>query len=152
MPLALLFHHLPLNMFRTLVHPSSGACDFLWIYLVGSIDMVSPLTMQVAPYKASLLSSIVQASLSYSVFLGKILFCWLSVGGRSALSCLVAVTFRSPRSIRFSVGPDGLLLIIISSSSSSSSCICALENEMQHSTSATLLTYLLHGAESFLTS
>ena len=27
MSLALLFHHLLLNMFRMLVHPSSGACD-----------------------------------------------------------------------------------------------------------------------------
>jgi len=29
MPLALLFHHLLLNMFRMLVHPSSGACELL---------------------------------------------------------------------------------------------------------------------------
>jgi len=28
MPLALLFHYLMLNMFRVLIHPSSGACDF----------------------------------------------------------------------------------------------------------------------------
>jgi len=28
MSLALLFHYLPINMFRMLVHPSSGACDF----------------------------------------------------------------------------------------------------------------------------
>jgi len=27
MSLALLFHYLLLNMFRTLIHPSSGACD-----------------------------------------------------------------------------------------------------------------------------
>ena len=27
MSLALLFHHLMLNMFRMLIHPSSGACD-----------------------------------------------------------------------------------------------------------------------------
>ena len=27
MSLALLFHHLMLNMFRKLIHPSSGACD-----------------------------------------------------------------------------------------------------------------------------
>jgi hypothetical protein len=32
MSLALLFHYLLLNMFRMLVHPSSGACDLLWIY------------------------------------------------------------------------------------------------------------------------
>ena len=29
MPLALLFHYLMLNMFRMLVHTSSGACDLL---------------------------------------------------------------------------------------------------------------------------
>ena len=29
MSLALLFHYLMLNMFRMLVHPSSGACDLL---------------------------------------------------------------------------------------------------------------------------
>jgi len=29
MSLALLFHHLVLNMFRMSVHPSSGACDLL---------------------------------------------------------------------------------------------------------------------------
>jgi len=27
MSLALLFHYLMLNMFRTLIYPSSGACD-----------------------------------------------------------------------------------------------------------------------------
>ena len=27
MPLAFLFHYLMLNMFRVLIHPSSGACD-----------------------------------------------------------------------------------------------------------------------------
>jgi len=27
MPLAFLFHYLMLNMFRMLIHPSSGACD-----------------------------------------------------------------------------------------------------------------------------
>ena len=40
MLLALLFHCLLLNMFRMLVHPSSGACDFLWIYLMGCIALV----------------------------------------------------------------------------------------------------------------
>ena len=34
MSLALLFHYLLLNMFRMLVHPSSGACDLLWIYFM----------------------------------------------------------------------------------------------------------------------
>ena len=33
--LALLFQNLLLNMFRMLVHPSSGACDLLWIYFMG---------------------------------------------------------------------------------------------------------------------
>ena len=34
MPLALLFHYLLFNMFRMLVHPSSRACDLLWIYFM----------------------------------------------------------------------------------------------------------------------
>ena len=34
MSLALLFHYLLLNVFRMLVHPSSGACDLLWIYFI----------------------------------------------------------------------------------------------------------------------
>jgi len=33
MSLALLLQYLLLNMFRMLVHPSSGACDLLWIFL-----------------------------------------------------------------------------------------------------------------------
>ena len=36
----LLFHYLLLNMFRMLVHPSSGACDLLWIYFMCCIAMV----------------------------------------------------------------------------------------------------------------
>ena len=40
MLLALLFHHLLLNMFRMLVHPSSGACDLLWIYFMCCIALV----------------------------------------------------------------------------------------------------------------
>jgi len=40
MSLALLFQYLLLNMFRMLVHPSSGACDLLWIYLMGCIALV----------------------------------------------------------------------------------------------------------------
>ena len=40
MSLALLFHYLLLNMFRMLVHPSSGACDLLWIYLMCCIALV----------------------------------------------------------------------------------------------------------------
>ena len=42
MSLALLFHYLMLNMFRTLIHPSSGACDlfvelFHGLYCSGTI-------------------------------------------------------------------------------------------------------------------
>jgi len=42
MSLALLFHYLMLNMFRKLVHPSSGACDlfvelFHGLYCFGSM-------------------------------------------------------------------------------------------------------------------
>jgi hypothetical protein len=39
MSLALLFHHLLLNMFRMLVHPSSEACDLLWIYFMYCISL-----------------------------------------------------------------------------------------------------------------
>ena len=42
MSLALLFHYLMLNMFRVLIHPSSGACDlfvelFHGLYCSGSM-------------------------------------------------------------------------------------------------------------------
>ena len=40
MSLVLLFHYLPLNMFRMLVHSSSGACDLLWIYFMCCIALV----------------------------------------------------------------------------------------------------------------
>jgi len=40
MSLALLFHHLLLNMFRMLVRPSSGACDLLWVYCMCCIALV----------------------------------------------------------------------------------------------------------------
>ena len=40
MSLALLFHHLLFNMFRMLVHPSSGSCDLLWIYFMCCIALV----------------------------------------------------------------------------------------------------------------
>jgi len=40
MSLALLFHCLLLNMFRMLVHPTSGACDLLWIYFMCCIALV----------------------------------------------------------------------------------------------------------------
>ena len=37
MSLALLFHYLMLNMFRMLIHPSSGACDLFVDLLSGSM-------------------------------------------------------------------------------------------------------------------
>ena len=40
MSLALLFLYLLLNLFRMLVHPSSGAGDLLWIYLMRCIALV----------------------------------------------------------------------------------------------------------------
>ena len=40
MLLALLFNYLLLNMFRMLVHPSSGACDLLWFYFMCYIALV----------------------------------------------------------------------------------------------------------------
>jgi hypothetical protein len=40
MSLALLFNCLLLNMSRKLVHPSSGACDLLWIYFMCCIALV----------------------------------------------------------------------------------------------------------------
>ena len=40
MSLALLFHYLLLSVFRMLVHPSSGACDLLWIYFMCYISLV----------------------------------------------------------------------------------------------------------------
>ena len=40
MSLALLFHCLLLNMFRKLVHPSSEACELLWIYFMYCIVLV----------------------------------------------------------------------------------------------------------------
>ena len=40
MSLAFLFHYLLLNMFRMLVHPSSGACDLLWIYFMCCIALI----------------------------------------------------------------------------------------------------------------
>ena len=40
MSLALLFHYLLLNMFRMLVHSSSGAYDLLWIYFMCCIALV----------------------------------------------------------------------------------------------------------------
>ena len=39
MSLAFLFHYLLLNMFRMLIHPSSGACDLL-SYFMGCIALV----------------------------------------------------------------------------------------------------------------
>jgi len=40
MSLASLFHYLLLYMFRMLLHPSSGACDLLWIYFMCCIALV----------------------------------------------------------------------------------------------------------------
>jgi len=40
MSLVLLFHYLLLIMFRMLVHPSSGACDLMWIYFMCYIALV----------------------------------------------------------------------------------------------------------------
>jgi len=40
MSLVLLFHYLLLSMFRTLVHPSSAACELLWIYFMCCIAVV----------------------------------------------------------------------------------------------------------------
>ena len=40
MSLALLFHYLLLNVFRMLVHPSSGACGLLWNYFMCCISLV----------------------------------------------------------------------------------------------------------------
>ena len=40
MSLTLLFQYLLLNMFQMLAHPSSGACDLLWIYFMCSIALV----------------------------------------------------------------------------------------------------------------
>ena len=40
MSLALLFLYLMLNMFRTLIHPSSGACDIFVELFMGCIALV----------------------------------------------------------------------------------------------------------------
>ena len=40
MSLVLLFHYLLLDIFRMLVHPSSEACDLLWIYFMCCIALV----------------------------------------------------------------------------------------------------------------
>ena len=40
MSLVLLFHYLLFNMFRMLVHPSSGACNLLWFYFMCCIALV----------------------------------------------------------------------------------------------------------------
>ena len=40
MSLVLLFHYLLLNIFRMLVHPSSEACDLLWIYFMCCIALI----------------------------------------------------------------------------------------------------------------
>ena len=48
MSLALLFHYLMLNMFRMLIHPSSGDCDLFVEFFVGCIALVR--CMLVLPY------------------------------------------------------------------------------------------------------
>jgi len=40
MSLALLFHYVLINVFRMLVHPSSGTCDLLWVYFMCCIALV----------------------------------------------------------------------------------------------------------------
>ena len=40
MSLALLVHCLLLNIFRMLLHPSSGDCDLFWIYFMCCIALV----------------------------------------------------------------------------------------------------------------
>jgi len=40
MSLALLFHYLLYNIFQMLAHPSSGACDLLWIYFMCCIPLI----------------------------------------------------------------------------------------------------------------
>ena len=40
MSLVLLFHYLMRNMFRMLIHPTSGACDLLLNYFMGCIALV----------------------------------------------------------------------------------------------------------------
>jgi len=47
MSLALLFHYLMLNMFRMLVHPSSGACDLFVELFHGSGSMCVGVTVVV---------------------------------------------------------------------------------------------------------
>ena len=46
MSFALLFHYLLLNLFRMLVHPSSGACDLLRIYFMCGILMQAEAVLQ----------------------------------------------------------------------------------------------------------
>ena len=41
MSLALLFHYLMLNMFRMLIHPSSGACDLFGVVSVYRLQPAS---------------------------------------------------------------------------------------------------------------
>jgi len=40
MSLVLVFLYLMLNMFRMLIHPSSGACNYVLGYLMGCIALV----------------------------------------------------------------------------------------------------------------
>ena len=45
MSLALLFHYLMINMFRMLIHPSSGACDLFVELFHGLYSMCVGVTM-----------------------------------------------------------------------------------------------------------
>jgi len=49
MSLAFLFHYLMLNMFRMLIHPSSGACD-LFVELFHGNTMVTPTRIEPEQY------------------------------------------------------------------------------------------------------
>ena len=54
MSLALLFHYLVLNMFRMLVHPSSGACDLFVELFHGLHCFLDVIRLQLIDYKPRL--------------------------------------------------------------------------------------------------
>ena len=74
MPLALLFHYLLLNMFRMLVHPSSGACDLLWIYFTCCIALVRCVLVLPEQYNTWNNSTIFRKLLRMDVLIFEI--CW----------------------------------------------------------------------------
>ena len=51
MSLALLFHYLMLNMFRMLIHPSSGACD-LFVELFHGLYCAARIEVFAYPHRA----------------------------------------------------------------------------------------------------